>query len=218
MTEEEVPYVSRLMQDYLDEAASNAPTPGGGSVSALAAALGTTMASMAANFTVGKKKFKEVEEEVKSLLGKFAAAREELLGAMQSDTQAYAEVSAAYRMPKGTDDEKSARKAAIQDALKTAMQPPLEAMRSCVAAIRATRRLLEIANPNLITDVGVAAVLIEAAARGAYLNVAVNLNGLKDERLVSKTEDECAALLEECERLAREVSAGVKRALDKGAG
>ena len=79
MPEDKSPYVRRPMQEYLDEAASNAPTPGGGSVSALAGALGTTMASMAANFTVGKKKYAEVEEEVKTLLAKLDAARAELL-------------------------------------------------------------------------------------------------------------------------------------------
>jgi formiminotetrahydrofolate cyclodeaminase len=209
MTEGKGPYLTRPMQDYLDEAASNAPTPGGGSVSALAGALGTTMASMAANFTVGKKKFQEVEGEVKQLLGELDSAHTELLKAMQSDTEAYAEVGAAYGMPRGTDEEKAARREAIQRALKLAMRPPLEAMRSCAEALRATRRLLDIANPNLITDVGVAALLLEAAARGAHLNVAVNLKGLKDEKLVSETEGECARLLDECERLAREVVGGV---------
>ena len=218
MAEEKAPYITRPMREYIDEAGSNAPTPGGGSVSALAGALGTTMASMAGNFTVGKKKFAEVEEEAKGLLGKLDAERASLLAAMQSDTEAYAEVSAAYKMPKGSDEEKAARREGIQHALKVAMQPPLVAMRSCVEALRATRRMLEIANPNLITDVGVAAHLLEAAARGAYLNVAVNLNGLKDERLVASTEDECARLLEECERLGAEVSAGVNAALEEGAG
>jgi formiminotetrahydrofolate cyclodeaminase len=218
MPEDKSPYVRRPMQEYLDEAASNAPTPGGGSVSALAGALGTTMASMAGNFTVGKKKYAEVEEEVKGLLAELDAARAELLAATQSDTEAYSGVGAAYGMPKSTDEEKAARREAIQAALEAAMQPPLEAVRSCTAALRATRRLLDIANKNLITDVGVAGLLLDAAARGAYLNVAVNLNGLKDETLVSKTEDECARLLEECERLGAEVAAGVNLALDKGAG
>lgn len=218
MAENKAPYIGRPMWEYLDEATSNAPTPGGGSVSALAGALGTTMASMAANFTTGKKKFVEVEDEVKGLLARLDAERAALLAAMQSDTEAYAEVGAAYGMPKGTDDEKAARRGAIQHALKVAMQPPLAAMRSCAEAMRATRRLLEVANPNLITDVGVAAVLLEAAARGAYLNVAVNLNGLKDDALVSRAEDECARTLEECERLAVEVWGGVNAALEKGAG
>jgi formiminotetrahydrofolate cyclodeaminase len=218
MPEGDSPYIRRPMQEYLDDAASNAPTPGGGSVSALAGALGTTMASMAANFTVGKKKYAEVEEEVKGLLAGLDAARAELLAATQSDTEAYAGVGAAYGMPKATDEEKGSRRKAIQAALEAAMQPPLEAMRSCTAALRATRRLLDIANRNLITDVGVAALLLDGGARGAYLNVAVNLNGLKDEALVSKTEDECARLLEECERLAAEVAAGVNLALEKGEG
>jgi formiminotetrahydrofolate cyclodeaminase len=215
MTERKAPYIGRPMRDYIEEAASNAPTPGGGSVSALAAALGTTMASMAANFTVGKKKFADVEAQVKELLGELGAERAKLLDATQRDTEAYAGVGAAYGMPKGTDEEKAARKAAIQKALVGAMAPPLEALRSSVEALRATRGLLDIANPNLITDVGVAAILLEAAARGAQLNVAINLKSIKDDELVEKTRAEVATALEEARRLEREVAEGVEAAITK---
>ena len=212
---EKAPYINRPMRDYIDEAASNAATPGGGSVSALAAALGTTMASMAANFTTGKKKFAEVEGQVKELLAKLDAARSRLLGEMQRDTEAYAGVGAAYAMPKATDEEKVKRKVSIQKALEDAMAPPLEALRASVEALRATRGLLDIANPNLITDVGVAAILLEAAARGAQLNVAINLKSIKDEKLVEKTRAEVASALEEAKRLEGEVAEGVAAAITK---
>ena len=184
-------------------------------MSALAAALGTTMASMAANFTTGKKKFAEVEPQVKELRAKLGRARARLLEEMQRDTEAYAGVGTAYGMPRGTDDEKAARKEAIQAALKEAMTPPLEVMRSSLAALRATRGLLDVANPNLITDVGVAAILLEAAARGAYLNVAINLKSIKDEELVEKTRAEVAGALEEARRLEREVAEGVEAKVSK---
>lgn len=207
------PYVERPLRDYVEEAVQGSPTPGGGSVSALAGALGTTMASMAANFTVGKKKFKAVEGEVRELLGQLDGLREKLLSAMQADTVAYGAVGAAYSMSRGTDEEKAARRSAIQAALRGAMEPPLEALRSCLEAVRVTRRLLDIANPNLITDVGVAAALLEASARGAYLNVAVNLKGMEDLALASAVEEECRSALEDARSLENEVREGVLRHL-----
>jgi len=207
------PYMKRPLEEYLADASSNAPTPGGGSVSALAAALGTTMASMAANFTVGKKKYADVEEEVRGLLARLAEARDRLTAAVQADTEAYAKVSAAYGMPKSSDEEKAARKVAIQAGLKAAMQPPLEALRASRAAMTATRRLLDVANKNLITDVGVAAILLEAAARGAYLNVAINLKSLKDEETVAAARAECDEALSEMATSAAEVAAGVAGAV-----
>ncbi len=215
MSEAKGPYIERPLKDYLDEAASNAPTPGGGSVSALAAALGSTMASMAANFTTGKKKYREVEPEVKELLAQLESHRDKLLDAMQLDTEAYAGVGAAYGMPKGADEEKAARREAIQKALVAAMGPPLDALRTSVEAMRVTRRLLDVANPNLITDVGVAAILLEAAARGARLNVAINLKSVKDAELVGKTAAEVKGLLDEAARIEKEVAEGVEAKLAK---
>ena len=217
MSDRKTPYVDRPLSDYVDDAASGTPTPGGGSVGALAAALGTTMASMAANFTVGKKKYRDVEPEVKELLSRLEATRARLLEVTQRDTEAYASVGAAYSLAKSTDDEKTARKAAIQSALRTAMEPPHEALRAAVEALGATRRLLDIANRNLITDVGVAALLLEAGARSAWLNVAVNLNGIDDAALVENTRAACEAALEDAARLARETIEGVEATLGKAA-
>ena len=155
--------------------------------------------------------------EREELLAKLDATRGRLLEATQRDTEAYATVGAAYSLPKATDDEKAARKAAIQCALKTAMEPPHEALRAAVDALGSTRRLLDIANRNLITDVGVAALLLEAGAKSAWLNVAVNLKGIDDEALVSNTRASCEAALEEAARLARETVEGVDAALAKGA-
>ncbi len=217
MSDRKTPYVDRPLSDYVDDAASGTPTPGGGSVGALAAALGTAMASMAANFTVGKKKYRDVEPEVKELLSGLEATRARLLEVTQRDTEAYASVGAAYSLAKSTDDEKTARKAAIQSALRTAMEPPHEALRAAVEALGATRRLLDIANRNLITDVGVAALLLEAGARSAWLNVAVNLNGIDDAALVENTRAACEAALEDAARLARETIEGVEATLGKAA-
>ncbi len=187
-------YLEQPMRQYLEDAASGQPTPGGGSVSCLAGACGITMAEMAANFTLGRDKFKDVEAEVTELLADLGEARTKLLGLMEEDMAAYGQVSAAYALPRQTDEQKTARTQAIQEALGQALAVPLEAMRVAVAVLTANRRLLTVANPNLISDVGVAAELLLGALRGARLNVDVNLAYLKDEELVSRSHQEADAL------------------------
>ena len=201
-------YLYGTIQTYAAAASSVSPTPGGGSVAALAGALGTTMAAMAANFTVGKKKFESVEPEVREHLASCLRARDELLRLMDEDTRAYATVSAAYGMAKETPEEKKARSAAIQEALVTAMDAPLRVVRECRDVMKPVARLAEIANPNLISDVGVAAILAEAALRAAKLNVEINLRELKDAKRV-------AAVRAEIEQSARETAAAAAAVMDK---
>jgi len=183
-------YRSKPIETYLADAAAGIPAPGGGSVSALGGALGATMACMAASFTVGKKKFRDVEPEARSILEQCEAGYQRLLELMDLDVEAYSTVSKAYGLPKETAEEKKARRAGIQDALKVALAEPLAAVRQCHKLIRLLDRLVEIANPNLISDVGVAAILLEAALRGAKINVEVNLAYLKDEAFVAQTREE----------------------------
>ena len=185
------------------------PTPGGGSIAACAGALGMSMACMAANFTVGRKKYEGVAAEVRTQLEVCMKARDELLGLIDEDVQAYGAVSAAYGMAKGTEEEKAARKAAIQAALATAMGAPLGVVRACRGALRAIAALADIANRNLISDVGVAALLAEAALRAGKLNVEINLKFLRDEALVAATRKEIAAAAAEARRLTAETMAKV---------
>ena len=183
-------YRTGTIEKYLADAAAKLPAPGGGSVSALAGALGASMACMAANFTVGNKKFRGVEPEVRQLLDQFVAGGGELVELMDRDVEAYSTVSAAYGMAKVTPEEKTARTAAIQDALKVALATPLACLRKCLELIQLLDQLVEVANPNLISDVGVAAVLLEAGLRGARINVEINLAWLKDADFVEQTNDE----------------------------
>jgi formiminotetrahydrofolate cyclodeaminase len=195
-------YADQPLMDYINDAASNKPAPGGGSVSALVGALGSTMAQMAANFTVGKEKFQDVEDEVQELLARCKDACARLLELMEEDIAAYSIVTAAYRMPRETPDQKAERTAKIQDALSEAMQVPLEACRQCLYLTQAVRSLAEVANPNLASDVGVAAIFARAAFQGAKLNVLVNLANIKDKELVIKTENEIDDAENEIEGLA----------------
>lgn len=179
-------YMEEPLRVYLDEAASGLSTPGGGSVSALAGALGATMASMVANFTVGKEKFRAVEEEVNGILKTAEETRAHLGELAQKDTEVYAEVSRAYKLPRKTEEEKKKRSAGIQDALRLALTVPEEAVEECWGLLRLTPRLAEIGNPNLLSDVGVAAILLQGALEGAAVNVEVNLAGIRDEAFVKR--------------------------------
>jgi len=204
-------YADRPLKDYLSDAASGAPTPGGGSVSALAAALGVSMASMAANFTVGKKKFAAVDEQCRDILDDCESARTQLLELADEDTQAYAEVSKAYGLPRSTPEEKTARAEGIQKALHIAMDVPLRTFRVCARLCGRLQDLAEIANPNLISDVGVAAIIILAGLEGSKLNVEINLKYLKDEAFVSKIRGEINAARAAARRAATSVFDSVRK-------
>ena len=206
-------YLYGTVRSYAEAASSGQPTPGGGSVAALAGALGMTMGCMAANFTVGKKKFKAVEPEVQQLLAACLRARDDLLRLMDEDTKAYAAVSAAYAMPKQTPEEAAARTAMIQKALVVAMDSPLQVVRTCRSALEPIARLAEVANPNLISDVGVATILAEAALRAAKLNVEINLQSLEDKALSSATRSEVERAAEEARAIARQTMEKVVRAI-----
>ena len=195
-------YRTKSIEEYLADAAAGQPTPGGGSASALAGAVGVAMACMAANFTVGKKKFEQVWPRVNELLLKCQQAREELLRGVDDDVAAYSYISQAYALPKESHEQKAERSGAIQDALKVAMQPPLRAFNACADVLLVLEELAELANPNLISDVGVAAALVAGALEGARLNVEVNLAALKNEKLVNDTR----ALLEQKAAPARDAA------------
>jgi formiminotetrahydrofolate cyclodeaminase len=124
---------------------------------------------------------------------------------MDADVNEYSKVTAAYGMPKDSDEQKAARTAAIQEALKAAMAVPLEAFRACNEVIQSLKNLVDIANPNLISDVGVSAILCLGGMEGARLNVEINLAFLKDEGLVSKVREE----IDSTTYLARQVQAEV---------
>lgn len=180
-------YLEKPLGAYLDDAAANKPTPGGGSVAALVGALATTMASMAASFTAGKEKYRDVEPQIRTRLKLLEEARSKFVDLMHRDMEAYAAVMAAYRQPKETDAEKQARAEAIQASLRNSMQVPLQATEEALGVLEASAELADIANANLLSDVAVAAILAEAALAAGRVNVEVNLAGIKDQELVAAT-------------------------------
>jgi formiminotetrahydrofolate cyclodeaminase len=200
-------YRRGLLQTYVDDAAAKKPAPGGGSVSALVGALAAAMSEMAANFTVGKKKFASVEGTIRQMLDELSQCRDALLELMDRDVEAYGVVSKAYALPAETPEQQAARQREIQHALRDAMGAPLEVMRQCARLSALADGLADIGNPNLITDVGVSAILAEGACEAARLNVEVNLKFLGDRKL----KEEAAAEMEILSRQVREHKDSVGR-------
>jgi len=194
-------YASEPLQVYLDDAASKKPAPGGGSVSACVGALGAALVAMVCNLTQGREKFADVETEIVALVGQADDARARLEQLLQDDTTAYNGVIAAFKMPKDTDEEKAARKAAVQAGLVVAADVPLEICRVAVDVCRLAKVAAELGNPQAVTDAGIGAILGEAAVVGAALNVRINLGSIEDcdytlaaAAEIDKIEAEAAAL------------------------
>lgn len=185
-------YLDKPLSKYLADAADKKPTPGGGSVSALVGALATTMASMSANFTTGKEKYRSVEPQVRGALKALDEARRKFLDLMHRDMEAYAEVMDAYRLPKESEAEQAARDAAIQEALRNALLVPLKVTKVAIQVLQISQELANVANANLLSDVAVGAILAEATFAAGRVNVEVNLSGLHDEQMVRETRNELA--------------------------
>ena len=193
---------------FVEALASNAPAPGGGSASALAASMGAALAAMVCNLTVGRKKFAEVEDEARGYLGEAEALAVELDGLIKTDAQAFDAVGDAFAMPKETDGENAARSGAIQAGMKGAAEVPLTVMQKGAAALALAEKIVKIGNPNALSDIGVAALMAAAGVRGAQLNVEINLGSIKDEAFNGKMRSQCASVM-------AAVDAAEKRVLDE---
>ncbi len=181
---------------FLDELASDAPAPGGGSVAALSGALGAALVSMVGNLTLGKKGYDEVQDDIKDLLVKSEALREKLTGLLEEDVKAYTGYSKAAKMPRSTDEEKAERQKVMQAALKVATDVPLTIAEAAVEVMDLCMPAAEKGNKWAVSDAGVAVLMGEAALRSAALNVLINLGTLKDEEFIADRRAKLDALLE----------------------
>jgi methenyltetrahydrofolate cyclohydrolase len=168
------------IEQFLEALASQSATPGGGSAAAIIGAMGAALVSMVCNLTIGKKKYAEVEGEMKDVLAKADTLRKQLIGMIEDDVRAFDAVMGAYGMPKETDADKAKRDSAIQAALKQATDVPM-------ACARAARQVIDIAavasdkgNLNVISDAGVGVLAGYAALRSAALNVFTNARMITD--------------------------------------
>ncbi len=189
-------FAEMTLKDFLRELSSESPTPGGGSASGLAGALSASLICMVCSLTAGKAGLAEGEATAKEALISAGMLRERFTRLMDEDARAFDAVIAAYRLPKATDEEKAARTRAVQEALAHAADVPLDCARHAVAALELCQRLVAVANPHAISDVGVGALLAETAAKGALLNVDTNAKLIKDEKLATDLRREAAVLRE----------------------
>ena len=199
--------------EFLTALASSAPAPGGGGGAAMAGALAAALASMVANLTIGKEKFAQQEPEVKDLLDEAEEVRQTLLALVEDDAAVFNSFMACYKLPKGTEEEKTARTAAIRKAAKQAAEVPLAIARASYRALMLAQRLVCIGNPGVITDGACSALLARAALRCAEYNVRINLGLTKDEAYNQQVAAELNKLLKTAEALEEEALAMTDKAL-----
>jgi formiminotetrahydrofolate cyclodeaminase len=186
---------------FLDQLASSAPTPGGGSVAALCGALSAALSSMVANLTLGREKYHDVEPQIRAALERSEQLRQRFLQLINEDIAAYGALSAAYRLPKSTVEERAARSGQIQAALTGAAEAPLRMAEQARQALKLCQTLAAIGNPNVISDVGVATITAFAALESGALNVLINLKTMKDRELTTRLAQRLSAAQEGADSL-----------------
>lgn len=182
--------------EFLAQSASSAPTPGGGSVSAYVGALAASMVCMVANLTIGKEKYKDVEPQVKVILEKGERLLDDLKNGLTNDIAEFSNFMAVLKLPKDTEEQKSARSIKMQEVLVSATDTPLGIAQNCFAVLELAQELAPIGNKGAISDVGVAAYLAESALRAAMFSVDINLPQIKNDSYQDKVKAERERLFE----------------------
>lgn len=167
--------------EFADETASNSPAPGGGSIAALNASMAASLLAMVAGLTVGKKKYMDVSERMEELQTELNKYKDEFVEGIDRDANSFNGVMDAMKLPKETDEERELRSEKIQEGYKAAIEVPLGLGTKVTELYDYARELAEKGNSNAITDVAVALLNIKAAVEGAFLNVIINLNSLKNQ-------------------------------------
>ncbi|MDD5276182.1 MAG: cyclodeaminase/cyclohydrolase family protein [Methylovulum sp.] len=203
----------KSVQTFLDELASKAATPGGGSAAAIMGAQAAALVSMVCNLTIGKPKYAEVEADMQALLEKSEALRKKLTALIKADMDVFDRVMAAYGLPKETDPEKTARSEAIQTVLKDATEVPLACARACREAIELSDIAAEKGNLGVISDAGAAVMAAYSGLKSAALNVYINTNSLKDPLFVEQKLAELDVILTGADQAVENIYQRVKTKL-----
>jgi len=178
--------VSMPLTDFADETASESPAPGGGSISAYVGSLGISLGTMVANLSSHKKGWDDRWEEFSNWAEKGQQYKNELLRLVDEDTRAFNQIMTAMGLPKGTDEEKTVRAKAIQDATKFAIEIPFKVMQVSYESMEVIKAMVEKGNPNSVTDAGVGALCARSAVVGAFMNVRINAGGYDDKQFVDE--------------------------------
>lgn len=194
--------VDLKLKEYLDVLLSDAPAPGGGSVSALAGAQGAALLAMVCGLTLGKKKYAEEQELCQEIKDEATKLYVDFSEAIDKDTEAFNMVAAAFKLPKETEAEKAARREAIAAGTLESTKVPFGVMKTAAAALDLAQRLHGHYNTNCASDFGVGVQNLITCMRGAWMNVRINLPGLKDEAYAQLCEKEGGEMIAKYEELA----------------
>jgi formiminotetrahydrofolate cyclodeaminase len=174
------------LKQFLAEAASSAPTPGGGSVAAVVGSLAASMVSMVANLTVGKEKYKDVEHEMKEMAAESTDLLARLERLVAADMEAFSGFMAVFKLPRDTEEQKAERTRRMQEALVAATDTPLAIAETCMRILELAGEAALKGNKGAVSDAGVAAFAAEAALNAALLNVDINAPSIKDSAYVGQ--------------------------------
>jgi glutamate formiminotransferase/formiminotetrahydrofolate cyclodeaminase len=201
------------LRGFANETASESPAPGGGSIAAYAGSLGAALGTMVANLSAGKRGWEAQTDFFSEAAAKGQEVKDALLKIVDEDTAAFNEIMMAFGFPKGTDAEKQARTAAIENATKYACEVPLRTMKLAHSLMDMLGAMIEKGNQNSVTDAGVGVLCMKAAVRGAYFNVLVNAKSLKDQAFAEQIISAAKTILADNEKQAEELIAKVDLAI-----
>lgn len=205
----------KTCEDFVDVLASKSAVPGGGGAAALTGAIGIALGSMVCNLTIGKKKYAEHEESVKSILEKARSLEKDLIGMIDEDAECFLPLSKAYGLPGLTDEEKKIKSETMENALKKACEVPIKIVKACYESIKLHEDLVDKGSRLAISDIGVGVQCLRASILSGQLNVLININSIKDEKYVNEVRNEINSLVEEGVKICDEVYLKVEKALNK---
>jgi len=196
--------LDKSCKDFNEVLASKAPVPGGGGAAAMGGAIGMALSNMVGNLTVGKKKYADVEDEVKELLEKGSKVIAELEALVDKDAEVFEPLSKAYGLPRSTPEEIKFKEETLENCCKTACSVPMEIMRKAYEGIKIHERMGRIGTMLAISDVACGVAFMKAALISGKLNVIININSIKDPDFIKATKEEMDKLMEEGTRIADE--------------
>ena len=200
-------YTKESCEKFVEVLASKAPTPGGGGASALTGAIGVALGNMVGSLTVGKKKYAEVEDEIKAMMKSSDQLQAELLELVQKDAESFEPLAAAYRLPKDTEEQKAEKDRVLEQATKDACIVPFEIMEKCAQGIELCGQFAEKGSVMATSDAGAGAIFCKAALQAASLNIYINTKSLKDREYAEQMNQKSDALLEKYMAKADEIIA-----------
>ena len=198
-------YKNLKISEYMDSLASSAPAPGGGPVAALTCAEGAGLCIMVCELSIGKKKFEEYDSLLKEVLSNQKKYKDEFLNLMNQDSIDFKEMEKVFKMPKETDEEKALRNKAMQEAFKTCLVTPLNVVELALKSISETKKIVGKSSSLASSDLEVSALMLEAGARGALVNVKVNTKNMEDKVYAQEKNAKADELINKISKISSEI-------------